>query len=256
MEQKIKVFLADASHDFLTLLGAALTEEADIEVTGAASDGAEAYRLLSQEKPDVLLTDLLLPGLDGLSLLRRLRDEGMLPHTLVISAFVNERMAQAVSRLGVDEYLPKPCDAGVIVRRIREAVDPETRRRVYDYDPAIQNALKAFGIPAYLHGRGYLQQAIQMALRDRSVLHGITKVLYPDLAKLFHTTAPCIERSMRSAVLKAWANGTPEERRAYFGPTFDGFDKAPSNGRFIAAIAEFIELEYDKIDVWESAVEQ
>ena len=250
MEQTIRIFLADASHDYLALLGAALNEEPDLAVIGTAADGAEAYRQLSEEKPDVLLTDLLLPRLDGLSLLRRLRDEGGLPHTLVISAFVNERMAQAVCRLGVDEYLPKPCDMGVIVRRIREAVDPATHRRVHNYDPAIQSALKAFGIPAYLHGRSYLQQAVQMALRDRGVLHGITKVLYPDLAKAFHTTAPCIERSMRSAILKAWDNGTAEERRACFGTTFDGFDKAPSNGRFVAAIAEFIELQYDQIDIW------
>ena len=250
MDSKIKLLIADASRDYLMLLQSALEEEEDVAVLGAFTNGAEVWELLERETPDVLVTDLLLPGLDGLSIIRMLREEERLPHTVVVSAFVNQHMARELSRLGVDDYLPKPCELTRLVRRIRETVDPKTRRKVHNFDPAIQLALSHFGISPHLHGRRYLAQAVLMALQDPSVIHGITKVLYPELGRYFHTAAPCIERSIRSSILRAWQSHSPEERSHWFGTTFEGLDKAPSNGRFIAAIVEHIELGYEEENVW------
>ena len=74
MEQTIRIFLADASQDYLDLMRAELEQQPDFTVVGTAKNGAEALELLSARKPDVLVSDLLLPGLDGLSLMRRLKD--------------------------------------------------------------------------------------------------------------------------------------------------------------------------------------
>ena len=236
----------------LYLLRTALEEEGDLAVTGYASDGSAACTALLRERPDILVTDLLLPGLDGLSLLRRLRHEDRMPPTVVISSFVNEYMARALSVLGVRDYVPKPFTAAVLAQRIREAADPAAPPGTQDPEQFIHSALRALGIPAHLDGRRYVQRAVAMALQDRNYLHGITKSLYPELAKYFHTNSRCIERSIRSAVGLSWKHCSREERHAYFGSVFDDFEHPPSNARLIAALTEFIALSFEGRDVWKA----
>lgn len=252
MDEKIKIFLADSSQDFLELLTATLAEQADLEVIGRAERGDAAYAYMSGNSPDVLVTDLLLPGLDGLSLLRRLKSDGMMPRTLILSAFVSEATAEVATRLGVDEYLPKPCNPASLIRRIREIGNSAPGRgRLVDYVRIIREALMRFGVNSHLNGFGYLLEGIYRVLDDRDFLHGVTKVLYPDLAKHFGTTSICIERSIRTAVDKAWKTVSAESRRAYFGDLFDAFTRSPSNIRFITAIADFIDLGFAKENVWQ-----
>ena len=252
MEQVIRVFLADQSQDYLELLRAEIELQPDLTVTDAVRDGEEAYARLAAQAPDVLVTNLLLPGLDGLSLLRRLKNEGKLPHTLVVSGFVTDHMAQALSLLGVDDYLSKPCQTERLICRIREAASPSGRRVIRDYDPAIREALIRVGAEQHLSGYRYLAEGVRRTLEDRNVLHGITKILYPDLAKQFGTTPSCVERAIRGVVVKAWDRTTAEQRHDYFKGLFDGYEAPPSNAPFISAVAEFIRLRYEKRDAWKS----
>ena len=250
MEKVTRVFLADGSRDFLELLRAELEMQPDLSVVGCAVRGDEAYAQLAGLCPDVMVIDFLLPGLDGLGLLRRLRKEDRMPCTLVVSAFYNVHVAQMASLLGVRDYLPKPCGMDELIVRIREAANTRQQPALRGFDTAIKEALASFGVPANLNGRRYLEEALRRALQDRGVLHGITKILYPDLARYFGTTAVCIERSIRSAVFRGWEQGSAERRRQYFGSTFDCFTEAPSNAKFISAVAAFIELQFEKQEVW------
>lgn len=253
MEQTIRIFLADASQDYLDLMRAELEQQPDFTVVGTAKNGAEALELLSARKPDVLVSDLLLPGLDGLSLMRRLKDAEKLPRTLVLSGFVSNHMAQAVSALGVDDYLPKPCEQAELIRRIREVGAPDARRAtVRGFDSAIRNALINLGVRPNLDGYSYLAEAVHRTMNDRNALQGITKILYPDLAKYFATTPQCIERAIRTAVQKAWQRTTPQQRSDYFHGLFDSCEEPPSNAPLIGAIAEFVRMEYEKQDAWKT----
>ena len=250
MEKVTRVFLADGSRDFLDLLRAELELQPDLCVVGCATRGDDAYAQLTALCPDVMVMDFLLPGLDGLSLLRRLKKEERMPCTLVVSAFFNVYIAQAASLLGVRDYLPKPCGMDELVVRIREAANTRRQPSLRGFDTAIKEALSSFGVPVNLNGRRYLEEALRRVLQDRSVLHGITKILYPDLARYFGTTAVCVERSIRSAVFRGWEQGSAERRREHFGDAFDCFTEAPSNAKFISAVAAFIELEFERQEVW------
>lgn len=250
MEKITRIFLADGSRDFLDLLRAELDQQPDFMVAGCAARGDEAYAQLTALSPDVMVMDFLLPGLDGLSLLRRLKQEDRMPCTLVVSAFVNVYIAQAASLVGVRDFLPKPCEIDELIVRIREAANTRRAPSLRGFDPAIKEALAAFGVPANLNGRRYLEEALRRALQDRGVLHGITKILYPDLARYFGTTAVCIERSIRSAVIRGWERGSDARRREHFGGAFDCFSEAPSNAKFISAVAAFIELEFERQEMW------
>ena len=71
METKIRVLVADANHDFCTLIKNLISAESDMEVVGATDDGLETLALVAELTPDVLIMDLALTKLDGLEVLRR-----------------------------------------------------------------------------------------------------------------------------------------------------------------------------------------
>ena len=171
MEKAIRVLIADASPEQTALLRTAL-EEADFEVTGTANDGEMAYRLISETAPDVFVTDLLLPLLDGLSLLQRLKEEGKLPRTVVLSAFWNDRMARSVMQLGA-EPLVKPCRAEALFRRVRELTEESAEPRSA-VDPAVRRALLDFHVPTHLDGYKYLCEGLSRLLEHQSSLESVT----------------------------------------------------------------------------------
>ena len=245
----IHVFIADASSDFLTVLQESFRQYPEIEVVGTACRGDEALDFLRRRSVDVLITDLLLPGLDGLSLLRSLRDENRGTNTIVVSAFVNVFVARSVSLLGVRDFLPKPFSMKELVSRVLEASRCDSLPVSRGFDSAIREALSQFSIPPNLNGRSYAESAIRRTLADHAALHGITKILYPDVAREFGTTAICVERSIRSAIIRGWERGSPDVRRGFFGDLFDGFHAAPSNAKFISAMVTHIELKFDSMNL-------
>ena len=74
METKVSVLIADPNQELLHLLSSQISEAPDMEVAGAAGDGAEALELVRTKRPKLLLTELFMPKLDGMGLIRRLRE--------------------------------------------------------------------------------------------------------------------------------------------------------------------------------------
>ena len=240
VEKPIRVFIADASAEFCTLLTTALEQEDDFAVAGTALRGDVAYERLRSAEADLLIADLLLPGLDGLSLLRRLRDEGRLPSTIVVSGFCNDRIARLLSTLA-DNYLPKPCRTEELLRHMRDLVGGTGSAFAREYDGIVTRALIDFGFPPHLDGFRYIREGILRTLADRTLLRGVTKSLYRDIAKCFGTNATCVERSIRSAIEHAWVRYDSQVRRMRFGRLFDAYEKAPSNVPFLTAMTEYVE---------------
>ena len=240
MEKVIRVFIADPSREFISLLADVLDREEDFAVVGTALRGDLALERLRGCRADLLLCDLLLPGLDGLSLLRRLRAEGNLPHVIVVSGFYNDRIARIVSALA-DNYLQKPCRIEDLLCHMRESVRGNAGTVGLPYDAVITKILIDFGLMPHLDGFRYLREGLLRTLADRTLLRGVTKSLYRDIAKCFGTNAACVERSIRAAIEQAWNRYTPAERRQRFGRLFDAYEKAPSNVPFLTAMTEYIE---------------
>lgn len=241
MKATIGVVLADSSGDYLTMLSELINKESDIAVLGTARNGCDAVSLVHEEKPDVLVLDTLLRHLDGIGVLRRLKACREMPRVIVVSAFINDGIAAELSRLGVDYCFPKPCSVGELISRIRGCVPVRRMQLMPDdiYNRQISHALKSFGVLPHLQGYRYLREAVRHSLADPSLLRGVTKVLYPELARQFHTTPKCVERSMRNAI-QAAARAPHAQRRQYFGDALEDLCERPSNSRFIAFIVEFI----------------
>ncbi len=235
MEQSIRIFIADSSRDGAELLRAMLEQESDLTVVGAVCRGDDALRSFPDSGADLLLCDLLLPGLDGLSLLRRLKSSGALPHALVLSAFYNDTVARSVSAVA-DIFLPKPCPAEELLRHIRECVFGGERSFFPGERSAVRRILLDACVMPHLDGFRYLRSALERTRANPAMLRGVTKSLYRDVAKEFGTTPACVERSMRSAIERAWECMDAATRLRLFGPRSAGWDRAPSNVPFLTAL--------------------
>ena len=77
MENKKTVLLADANEEFRVLLGKSIEKSEEFTVVGSTGDGTEALRLLEQQEPEIAIIDLVLPGTDGVGLLRHIREKGI-----------------------------------------------------------------------------------------------------------------------------------------------------------------------------------
>lgn len=240
----IRVYLADYDEEHLILERSALERYSGLRVIGASQQGDEACESILRSPPDVLVTDLLLSGMDGMSLIRRVRESCSQVRVIVLSAFVSDFTARTARRLGVSDYLSKPCDPELLAERIRGVMEEKAPGYRRSPEPAIRRALQQFGITPNLNGHAYLVEAIQRALEEQGV-HGITKILYPDLAHQFNTLPHCVEHSIRSAVSKAWDRGNAEKRSILFEGVFDQFRTAPSNTKFLLAMCEYLHRTMD-----------
>ncbi len=238
MEHKIRVFLADPSAQTVMLLRRSLENAADLEVVGTATDGLTALDALKRVGADVLLTDILLPGLDGFALADAAHGVGLTLPAVFLSAYGGEGVIARARRCG-GSILPKPCGLHHILRRLRAAVCmPEAERADA---PAIAAALRAFGIPEQLTGSDYLAAALKRTTADPALLGGITKTLYPELAQRFSASPAGVERAMRTAIEKAWRSRNEPKRRAFFGTAFAYFVRTPTNARFLTVMTRVIQ---------------
>jgi two-component system response regulator (stage 0 sporulation protein A) len=119
---------------------------------------------------------------------------------------------------------------------------PEPKGR--NLDANITSIIHEIGVPAHIKGYLYLREAISMVYNDIELLGSITKVLYPDIAKKFNTTASRVERAIRHAIEVAWSRGNIDSISSLFGYTVSMTKAKPTNSEFIAMVADKLRLEH------------
>lgn len=106
----------------------------------------------------------------------------------------------------------------------------------------ITEILCNLGIPTNLLGYEYLRFAIRIALIDRECLYGITKILYPTVAKEYKTSSSRVERAIRHAIEVAFNRGDIEVFKKFFGNTINPDTGKPTNSEFISKIVDNIKM--------------
>jgi two-component system response regulator (stage 0 sporulation protein A) len=273
MKNSIKVLLADDNREFCDIISKYLEKQDDMEVVGIANDGIEVLDMVPKIKPDVIVLDIIMPHLDGLGVLERLNnlDLEQPPKIIVLSAVGQDKITQRAIVLGADYYMVKPFDMEVFVKRIREVVlglSPDVgapvfsvsqsaqsfqasilplNRRTYERASSIEadvtNIIHEIGVPAHIKGYHYLREAILLVINNMDLLGGITKELYPMIAEKFNTTPSRVERAIRHAIEVAWNRGRVETINRIFGYTVHDEKGKPTNGEFIAMIADRLRLQ-------------
>lgn len=115
MARKIDVLLVDDSRTVLAQLERILEEVEELAIVGTARNGAEAIRMTTELKPDLVLLDIVMPGLDGLSALRTIKSMHPWMEVAMVSSLSGDpQKAEEAFRLGACQVLGKPFDPEVI----------------------------------------------------------------------------------------------------------------------------------------------
>lgn len=118
---KLNVAIADDNEEILRLIDEGLSKEGSFEVIGKARDGKELYRIVKEQKPDVVVLDLILPQLDGLSLMDKVRKDPEIkdrPDFIVVSTISEARITESAFRMGAAYYILKPFEQENLIGRI------------------------------------------------------------------------------------------------------------------------------------------
>ncbi len=113
-----------------------------------------------------------------------------------------------------------------------------------ELEQVISEFMLELGIPAHLRGYQYLRSAVEMCTKDMELVGSVTKLLYPDLARMYKTTDQKIERAIRNAIEVSWERGNGELFEQLFGYCNSGEYTRPTNSEYIASVADYIRLEY------------
>jgi len=141
--------------------------EPDLEVVGEAADGAEAAALTAELLPDVVLLDLVMPGVDGLAALETLAEQGLAERALVVTSFGEYRSALPALRAGARGYISKDVDPAALATAVRAVAAGHVL-----LGPQVSAALVAQAASGGPSAAGE-QQGPQLTARERQVLEQI-----------------------------------------------------------------------------------
>jgi DNA-binding NarL/FixJ family response regulator len=150
----IRVAIADDQMLVRAGFAALLAAEADLEVAGEAADGEEALRLARREKPDVMLMDIRMPGMDGIEATRRIAADPDLAgvHVVILTTFQLDEYIFEALRAGAAGFLVKDTDAAELLRAVRVAAGGEallsptvTRRLILEFATRTRRARHVTG---------------------------------------------------------------------------------------------------------------
>ncbi len=263
--EKLNVAIADDNEKMLDLLGNLINEDKELELVGHANNGAGLYDIIKEKEPDVVLLDIIMPQVDGLTVMERVgKDTNLKKHPafIVVSAVGQEQITEDAFQLGANYYILKPFDNNMLLSRIKHARQAgqekkKELKKVNAYESSnsyfernleadVTNIIHEIGVPAHIKGYQYLRDAIILSVNDLEMLNSITKILYPTIAKKHQTTPSRVERAIRHAIEVAWSRGKMDTIDELFGYTVSTGKGKPTNSEFIALISDKIRLEYKK----------
>lgn len=254
--EKTKIIIVDNNEQMRISIKQQLNTN-ELNVVADFSDAISALNYIKENEVDVIITDIVLPNIDGYEFMEAINKQGLVtrPKILVLSALSNDNFINKALQYGADYYMIKPCDVIVLKSRVMELktssvmidksvnniknVKPRNRQ----LEEKITNIFITVGIPAHIKGYQFLREAIKMAIDNPEIINSITKKLYPSIAERFETTASKVERAIRHAIEVAWNRGKIENINALFGIRVYSNNEKPTNGEFIALVADKMLIE-------------
>ncbi len=201
--EKIRLLIAEDNSELSDILTNFFEMSGEIDLCGTARDGEETLTKIEEQTPDVVLLDLVMPRLDGISVLERLREKppAKMPNIIIASAIGLENVTRRALELGACYYMIKPYNLGDLLRRVRmfafpvssaSQTAPTARITAEDFQNRLKRALLSLGVPPNVLGFPYIVESAKI-LADTPGPCSITKLVYPAVAERNGTTADCVE---------------------------------------------------------------
>jgi two-component system response regulator (stage 0 sporulation protein A) len=198
------MMLVDNNPAFVKYVQEVLTQEPDFEIAAVAFNGADALKTALRAQPDVMVTDLVMPVLDGLALIESLFKAKLNIRIIVLTELTRDCFIRQAMSLGACYYMVKPVDPAILVSRVRDSLsfsESEVPSSHFsEQGDAINPLLTSIGVPPGTAGYRYLHFAIALAAQMDKVSGRITTELYPAVARAFQTDKRNVERAIRHAI--------------------------------------------------------
>ncbi len=250
--QDFSVLILQDSLEAISDVKFAISGIEGFNVIATSCDGEEGVELAKKHNPDFIIMGLVLKNYDGFMVLEKLKEIGYLGKILIISSFTSEMAVNRAMSLGVSYYLAKPFKPFLLQNRIKELSGNDGsykleeavfERKPNKLDERISKIFISVGIPPHIKGYQYLREGVKMAVNNPDVINNITKKLYPLIGEKYKTTASKVERAIRHAIEVAWNRGRIESINSMLGIRAYIGNEKPTNGEFIALIADKMILE-------------
>ena len=244
--KKTTLIIADENENALNELKQHFTTDT-YEVVATTTSGTALIDLIKNLNPDVVLMDIVLQNCDGFKVLESMDKQSktkvVVQSSLSIDGFINKAIG-----LGAKYYCIKPFDVTTLKERISDVVSEEissvvSSKSSNQIEEKITNIFITVGIPAHIKGYQFLREAIKLAIANPEIINSITKKLYPTIAEKYDTSASKVERAIRHAIEVAWNRGKIENINNLFGIKVYSSNEKPTNGEFIALVADKMLIE-------------
>ena len=266
----IKMVIIDDSQQMKDMIAQKFNQENGFDVLEHVTDGSKAVDVVKTMQPDIVLLDLVISGRDGMSVLEDIKALPSSPKVIVVTALTGDGFVCSAMQHGASYYIVKPCSTEDVERRIKAICNEKSGvankeqehvnsivaqfkndgtvtvpsvNRGKSLDEKISNIFITVGIPAHIKGYQFLREAIKMAVDTPDIVNSITKKLYPNIASRFSTSASKVERAIRHAIEVAWNRGKIENINSVFGLQVYNANEKPTNGEFIALVADKMIIE-------------
>ena len=253
MEEKLKIVIADNTTELGKKCAQTFANHG-MNVVLCDKDGRSVLEKIKTEKPDMVLADVFMPNLDILGVLSEIKDMNSKdkPMIMAMSGFDNPKLEKEMIDAGASYYFLKPFDTNTMAERLiqlsswRNKSERLVIKNILPSDPELEamitEILHQIGVPAHIKGYHYLREAIILSIKNSDIVNSVTKLLYPTVAKTYHTTASRVERAIRHAIEVAWDRGDLDVLNSYFGYTIQNDRGKPTNSEFIAMISDKLRL--------------
>jgi DNA-binding NarL/FixJ family response regulator len=180
----LRVLLADDHALMLEAIALALEDEREFEIVGRAESGSQVLPLVHQTQPDLIVLDLLMPGVDGLTCVKLLGKRFPWIRTVVLSAQDSDEVIDAVLHAGADAFVSKAVEPAALAAALREAMDKPMNggfgRFVQSDHPAVEEKgltkREMDVLRALAAGKSNKQIAHSLCLAEQTVKFHLTSI--------------------------------------------------------------------------------
>lgn len=252
--EKIKLLVIDDNKSVVEMVKEYFSKKPNIDVVFDAKDGREGISIIDSKKDefDIIILDLVMPKVDGLKVLEHIYNNKIDKKVIVLTSYNSQEIIRKVATLGASYFMLKPFELSDLEDKINSLAESQYNKKQSldlfnnNLQISITRTLHELGVPSHIKGYQYIREGIALIYKRPEMIGGITKELYPEIAKVYDSTVSRVERAIRHAIEVSWNRGNWNLMEEIFGHSVD-IDKAkPTNSEFIVTIADKLRLEFSK----------
>lgn len=246
VEKSIRLVVVDSNEEVTSSIKKYFSENAVIDVVSCINNGIDAlnYLINHESDYDTVVMDIMLPEMDGITLLENIKNRKLNKKIIVLSTYKEDYTIKKLISLGVNYYMLKPFSLDSLEGRLLDlskSYDIETNASG-DALVKVSEILHNLGIPSHIRGYQYIRDGILMIYNNDKYVNFITKEIYPELALKYDTTPSRVERAIRHAIEISWERGDMELMEDLFGHSVAFERSKPTNAEYLNTIADRMRL--------------